>query len=133
MNFCAHEIQEIKFFINLKSIIRQKHVCCIHAGRISCFYVQNVCFLYVQETNIYLQEFSSFFLEFNFYLLHLNLYVPCCSMFPTIFSELQILYLGSSCSKVSLRIFPKFSEVSEYFLWLKYQFWTFLELFYLRN
>jgi hypothetical protein len=45
------------------------------------------------------------------------------------FHELQILYLGFSCSKISMGFVPGLSESSEYFSWLKYQFETFLELF----
>jgi hypothetical protein len=71
----------------------------------------------------YSRPFSSLFWEHNL--------IFRCSNIS--FHELQILYLVFSCSKMSQRISLKFSELSEYFSRLKYQFWTFLELFYLGN
>jgi hypothetical protein len=68
--------------------------------------------------NLYklLGNFSDFFYSLFSLVCEHSLIFRCSKIS---YHELQILYLGFSCSIMSLRIFPEFSELSEYFSRLK--------------
>ena len=83
------------------------------------FFVTQITLLSSSSANQSLQTSWEFFSIFwNWFLLvckH-NLIFNCSKLS---YHEPQILYLSSSCSIISLGIFPEFLELSEYFSWLK--------------
>jgi hypothetical protein len=68
--------------------------------------------------NLYklLRNFSGFLCSLFLLICEHNIIFRCSKISFHVF---QILYLGSSCSIMSLRIFPEFLELSEYFSRLK--------------
>ena len=80
--------------------------------RIFSFKPKSILSVSCPSSNLYklFRKFSGLF--------HENNLIFRCSILS--YNALQILYLDSSCSIISLRIFPEFLELSEYFSWLNY-------------
>jgi hypothetical protein len=83
------------------------------------YYFYSIKFLVSHASiNLYklLKNFSGFLCSLFLLIYEHNLIFRCSKISFHVF---QILYLGSSCSIMSLRIFPEFSELSKYFPRLK--------------
>jgi hypothetical protein len=101
-------------------------VCCIHADASWCFLCAKGfknAFRSCPNPSENFPDFSGIYSYFSFELFLLIKWLL------NLFHELQTLYLDSSCPIVSLGIFLEFLGFSEYFLCLKNNFWTSLELF----
>jgi hypothetical protein len=86
---------------------------------ISFFYNQIPCFSSANQPLQTSREFFGLFCSLFLLTCEHNLIFRCSKIS---YHELQILYLDSTCSLISSRIFPEFLEPTEYFSWLIYQF-----------